>query len=554
MTAEPTPNGPVSERPDPQVLDVDVLVLGGGPAGAWAAVSAAESGASVALADKGYCGSSGATASGGNNLWLVPPGPGREQSIRKREVDGAFLTDVTWMERVLETTWQRTGDLSRWGYPFPTDDAGVERRSSLQGPEYMRRMRRKVHRSGVRILDHHPALELLADSDGVVVGAAGVARQDGMRPWRVNAGAVVLATGGCAFLAGGYGTNVDTGDGLLMAAEAGAELSGMEFSTAYALSAEWGVHTKGLMLQFASYYDEHGQPLVLPDGVPGRVAASQLLARGVRVFTRLDQAPPHLHAAMRQAQPNYFVPLEKAGVNPFTDRYPLRMVYEGTVRGTGGLRVVSDDCATTVPGLFAAGDAATRELITGAISGGGSHNGAWAISSGTYAGRGAAAFARSSAGRAEVGRPLGQAGLRPSAHHDEALTAQEVISTAQQHILPPMRSYYRDGDVLRSSRQQLETTWHDSTAHLAGSGRGVLTARQAASLVAHARWITASALTRQESRGMHRRLDAPEADPGLDHRLLVGGLDRVWTRPDPRPPSLLGAVPEQQSLLRKKAS
>jgi 2-polyprenyl-6-methoxyphenol hydroxylase-like FAD-dependent oxidoreductase len=44
------------------VITTDVLVLGGGPAGTWAALSAAKQGARVVLADKGYCGTSGATA------------------------------------------------------------------------------------------------------------------------------------------------------------------------------------------------------------------------------------------------------------------------------------------------------------------------------------------------------------------------------------------------------------------------------------------------------------------------------------------------------------
>ncbi|WP_428981399.1 FAD-dependent oxidoreductase [Nocardia brasiliensis] len=43
-------------------MTVDVLVLGGGPAGTWAALQAAASGTSVALADKGFCGSSGERA------------------------------------------------------------------------------------------------------------------------------------------------------------------------------------------------------------------------------------------------------------------------------------------------------------------------------------------------------------------------------------------------------------------------------------------------------------------------------------------------------------
>jgi succinate dehydrogenase/fumarate reductase flavoprotein subunit len=517
-------------------MNTDVLVLGGGPAGAWAALSAAEAGASVVLADKGYCGASGATASGGNNLWYLPPGPERERAIRKREVAGGRLTDVNWMERVLDTTWRRIADLAEWGYPFPVEPGGRQRRSSLQGPEYMRRMRRRVHRAGVRILDHHPAVELLVDPDGVVGGAAGIARQQGLRPWQVRAGAVVVATGGCAFLSGGFGTNVDTGDGQLMAAEAGAELSGMEFSTAYALSAEWGVHTKGLMLQFASYYGEDGEPLELPEGVPPRVGAALLLAGGRRVLARLDQAPPHLRETMRRSQPNYFLPLEKAGVDVFADKYPLRMVYEGTVRGTGGLRVVDRDCATTVPGLVAAGDAATRELITGAISGGGSHNGAWAISSGTYAGRGAARFAEGRGERTHL-TPCGRVGVRPSGTAVDTLH-EEMLVLAQSRILPPPLSYLRAGDDLAESARVMEDSWVEAREHLHGTGRDLLKSRRAAALLAHGRWITAAALARRETRGMHRRTDHPEHDPALAHRILVGGLDQVRTRPDPVAPVL----------------
>ena len=92
-------------------------------------------------------------------------------------------------------------------------------------------MRRRALRAGVKIHDHHPALELLSDGEAIV-GAAGVDRQSD-RPWRVRAGAVVLATGGCAFGERMLGAAALTGDGYLMAAEAGAVLSGMEFSAQY---------------------------------------------------------------------------------------------------------------------------------------------------------------------------------------------------------------------------------------------------------------------------------------------------------------------------------
>lgn len=91
---------------DTLALETDALVLGGGPAGTWAALAAAAKGARVALADKGYCGSSGATAPSGVGVWYVPPVPElREAAKASREGLGGFLADRGWMDRVLDRTW-----------------------------------------------------------------------------------------------------------------------------------------------------------------------------------------------------------------------------------------------------------------------------------------------------------------------------------------------------------------------------------------------------------------------------------------------------------------
>jgi succinate dehydrogenase/fumarate reductase flavoprotein subunit len=107
-------------------LDTDVLVLGGGPAGTWAAIAAAGTGADVVLADKGYCGTSGATASGGNNLWYLPEDPDvRDAAMAEREAAGGGLTDRTWMTRVQEETYRQVNRLAGWGYRFrSTSTAG----------------------------------------------------------------------------------------------------------------------------------------------------------------------------------------------------------------------------------------------------------------------------------------------------------------------------------------------------------------------------------------------------------------------------------------------
>jgi succinate dehydrogenase/fumarate reductase flavoprotein subunit len=181
-------------------LEADVLVIGGGPAGAWAAYNAAAQGVRVVLVDKGYCGSSGATAASGTTVWYAPSTEERENAIANREALSGFLSERSWMERVLDRTHANLYQLGNWGYPFSCDQQGKPYYPSLhQGAEYMRLMRKQIKKAGVEILDHCPALELLVDAEGAVAGAAGIRRQAGGR-WQVRAGAVVIATGGCAFL------------------------------------------------------------------------------------------------------------------------------------------------------------------------------------------------------------------------------------------------------------------------------------------------------------------------------------------------------------------
>ena len=136
---------PLSNAAGAQQHDVDVLVIGGGPAGTWAAISAAARGARVLLADKGYCGTSGATAPSGTGVWYVDPqGTRREEAKASRYDLGGRLAEQAWMDRVLDQTWANMQQLAEWGYPFPVGEDGEQRRTSLQGPEYMRLMRKRA--------------------------------------------------------------------------------------------------------------------------------------------------------------------------------------------------------------------------------------------------------------------------------------------------------------------------------------------------------------------------------------------------------------------------
>ncbi|AVA23729.1 fumarate reductase/succinate dehydrogenase flavoprotein-like protein (plasmid) [Rhizobium sp. NXC24] len=504
----------------------DVLVIGGGPAGCWAALEATGAKARVVLVDKGYCGSSGATASAGTQIWYVPPDPSeREMAMASREAMGGYLSERSWMAPVLDKTYESVNRLADWGYPFPVDEKGEQQRISVQGPEYMRLLRRRVKNAGVTILDHHPATHLLTDG-GAVVGASGLRRQEGGR-WAVRAGAVVLAAGGCAFMSKALGCDVLTGDGYLMGAEVGAELSGMEFSSAYAISPAFASITKTALYRFAQFYRKDHSLIEGAGSARGRsIIARTILSEPI--YARLDLAETdEVKAILRRAQPNFFVPFDRRDIDPFTELFEVKLRLEGTVRGTGGLRLTGLDCATTVAGLFAAGDSATREPICGGFTGGGSHNAAWAISTGAFAGGSAAAFALSKETRPK-GR-LPEPAVRAS-ENTQPVDPPAIIKAVQDEVFPLDVNYFRTHSTLSASLERLDRLWETISSATGADESQALQLRQAQAMAATARFMYCTALSRTETRGMHRREDFPKQDPAQHHRLVVSGLDTTTVR------------------------
>jgi succinate dehydrogenase/fumarate reductase flavoprotein subunit len=369
-------------------------------------------------------------------------------------------------------------------------------------------------------------------SDGVVAGASGINRLTGEH-WTVQAAAVVVATGGCAFLSKALGTNGLTGDGLLLAAEAGATLSGMELTGQYGIAASFASVTKGIMYFWATFTDQDGNEIAR-QGDRQTVVARNLLKGPV--YAVIDKASPYVQEGMRRGQPNMFVSFDRKGIDPFKDRFEVTLRYEGTVRGAGGL-AIDEGCATTVPGLFAAGDAATRENMVGATSGGGGPNSTWAMASGVWAGRSATEFVRKigPSHHRRVVTAAGGVGLRPADTVDETLTAASLIDAVQQEILPLGKTFFRTDAGLRTSLARLESAWQAARARLLvqhAPAAELVRAREAVAMLATARWLVASAIERRETRGLNRRLDFPQTDAGQAHRLLSGGLDQVWVRPD----------------------
>jgi succinate dehydrogenase/fumarate reductase flavoprotein subunit len=123
--------------------------------------------------------------------------------------------------------------------------------------------------------------------------------------------------------------------------------------------------------------------------------------------------------------------------------------------------------------------------------------------------------------------PLGQAGLRPTGPARENLDPQEIVRAVREEMLPLDRNFFRRAAALRRSLERLDACWTDLRRHGSGDGVAAVKTREAAALTATSRWAYRSALARAESRGMHRRRDLPDADPGLACSLHASGLDGV---------------------------
>jgi succinate dehydrogenase/fumarate reductase flavoprotein subunit len=209
---------------------------------------------------------------------------------------------------------------------------------------------------------------------------------------------------------------------------------------------------------------------------------------------------------------------------------------EGTVRGTGGIHLINENCETKVPGLYAAGDAATREFICGGFTGGGSHNAAWAMSSGSWAGEAAGDYAINLGPNVTKRNVKGISTTPISANWNKSsakdTVLHEITESVRAEVTPTEINLFRNEKTLQSSLQRLDLIWEEIRLGILARESNVVRVRETAAMTATARWMYSSALVRKETRGMHKRLDYKEQNPDYHYRILTGGLDEVWVKPD----------------------
>jgi succinate dehydrogenase / fumarate reductase flavoprotein subunit len=229
-------------------LEADVLIIGAGAAGMYAAIEAARRGAGrVLLLDRSLIGRGGATVMAQMTV-AAAVGPEGEDHWRHHLADtlaaGRGLCDPTLAALLCEVGVGCILEMDAWKVGWARDGARFARVQApghdrprcvyvdflATGPAVSRTLRAQVQRVGsaIRRVGEVVVTDLVVQ-DGAVTGAAGLHVASG-RPLTMAASATVIATGGLTRLYARNSASANmSGDGYALALRAGATLVDMEF-------------------------------------------------------------------------------------------------------------------------------------------------------------------------------------------------------------------------------------------------------------------------------------------------------------------------------------
>jgi len=537
-----------------QILDTDVLVIGGGVAGCLAAIGARELNARVAVIDKGglleRCGS---IAAGVDQILAVAEdGPEWDtpdyllQHIPKLT---DYIVDMKPVETFVRGLPGMLRKLEKLGVPFKDPLTGKyfrhrtfglpgEYHIDFDGSKFKPKISRAVIDSNAQVFLRTMAVNFLTHKDQAVGASLFHIRTGEFYLFRAKA--VVLATGdtnrlsrnssGLAF--DSWHCPYNTGDAQGMAARHGALLANMEFTentiTPKGISSQGTNSLTGLG---AHFINAKGERFMLKYDPAGERARRDILTSAIIAETLAGNAPiycdcRHLPEDIlerleetlgvdRPSLPRWFrekgIDLKKEPFEVTVSEFSSR---RGGVYFRGSGILIDDKTTTSIPGLFAAGDCCT---VSGGISG--------AAVMGYEAGKQAALFGRHNGAEQRVQDqeiatekerlfyPCGnRAGISPRDYEEKV-----------REIVTDYIGYQRTEEKLRKALKELRELGTEESALRAHDYHELMRAHEARNIREVAEMVATAALERRESRGSysHFRVDFPNRDDANWRKMIV---------------------------------
>ena len=557
----------------------DVLIIGAGGAGLRAAIEALAQGARVGLVCKSLLGKAhtvmaegGIAAAMGN----VDKADDWRTHFRDTMRGGKFLNNWRMAQLHAQEAPERVRELEQWGALFDrTDDGQILQRAfgghtfkrlchvgDRTGLELIRTLQDRGVQQGIDVFMECTITRLIKDGDRIA-GAFGYWREQG-RFVTFKAKSVVIATGGIGKAWKITSNSWEyTADGMALAYEAGAELLDMEFVQFHPTGMVWPPGVQGILVteavrgeggtlknnrgeRFMEKYDPKRMELSTRDVVARAIYTEVKEGRGsIHGGAYLDISHQPDDYVKKKLPSMYHQFKELADVDITTGPMEVGPTCHYMM---GGIRVDAETGQSTIPGLFAAGEAAAG--LHGANRLGGNSLSDLLVF-GKRAGKAAAEYAKS-ARSSELDATQLQDAEREMLAPFERTTGEFAyeIHRELQDFMQSLVGIFRTEEDLQKALGELEKL-KPRVARVRADGSRMFNpgwhlTRDLRSMVLISEAVTRSALARRESRGAHSRIDYPNFDDtwAKQNNIIVQRGDQMTLeqRPVPEMPAELKEI------------
>ncbi|HKA23898.1 MAG TPA: fumarate reductase/succinate dehydrogenase flavoprotein subunit [Candidatus Eisenbacteria bacterium] len=601
-----------------EIHEYDVLVIGAGGAGLRAAIEASAQGARVGLVCKSLLGKAHTVmAEGGIAAALahVDPQDGWQTHFKDTMKGGSFLNHWRMAQLHAQEAPDRVRELEQWGALFDrTTDGRILQRAfgghtwkrlahvgDRTGLEMIRTLQDRGVHQGLDVYMECTVSRLLTDG-GKIAGAFAYWRESG-RFVVFRAKAVVVATGGVgkAFPVTSNSWEY-TGDGHALSLIAGAELIDMEFVQFHPTGMVWPPGVMGLLVtegvrgEGGILRNKDGERFMwkyLPearrheyaeteeearDWVEAAVAGRQTksrrppelstrdnVSRAIYTEVKEGRGTPHggcfldisylpADRVMKKLPSMYHQFLELADVDITKERMEVGPTMHYIM---GGVRVDPDSGQSTLPGLFAAGEASGGMHGANRLGGNSLSD---LVVFGRRAGLGAAQYAKGVSAMPAVNQAEIEAEARDLLAPFERSSGENPFAVQRdlQRVMGERVGIFRVQADLERALEELAAIERRLPALRVEGTRmfnpGWHLARDLRNMVLISRVIAEAAVLRKESRGAHSRLDFPKLDPEYGKINLAAklqdGVVKVEPSPLPEMPGELRALFEEPAAAK----
>jgi len=348
--------------------ETDVLVIGGGMAGLFAAVKAHDAGAQALIVSKGRLGSSGLTpfAKGIFNYEKDNASMSIDAFVNKVSESAIGTNNPVFTRQLAEHSAARVAELKEWGF--------------FDSPLCNKSFMNPIEARAIP-LEEHVMITHLLKQEGRVVGASGFSLHKN-KVIHYYAKSVVMCAGSGGFKPNGFPMCDLTHDSSIMAYKAGAKVTGKEWNDGHPASAEnsgdcygnWHGqieekpsttspqvnHHLGVDMNYSAY--TQGGPVTMGPGKPDKNK------KGPQKREKPVLAGPYVPEAFRMGGPPPKPPEQgfiRSLLSGREHNGPPGMGGESVGGSTAGMAIhkaegivpINEQGLSTLPGLYAAGDA-----------------------------------------------------------------------------------------------------------------------------------------------------------------------------------------------------